>query len=680
MMPVVFLTAAIALGASAGPLDTWLDLDSGGRVCEAGARFADELSRETGRRVRVVPLPADEDGWKSLRRGVRGVVWCPDEESCPTTTNLVSELHARFDAVRIALRQPELRLYFSELTDSSEPRVSAWNEALARFDMEEPKAEMVPVGDLVALVLRREYGRRDVKVAKARPLPVVPAAQFDPIGWVERRLAAGERQIVVPAGQYDVDRTNGQYLVLKDLADVTIDFSGSLLRLRTHGMPFQLVGCRNVTIRNLTVDFPWTLPFAEGIIEKIGPDGEWDVRVAKGYCDAPSCGWPVQAYDRVSGQIVNPMRSPLALDVTSLGPGRIRIAGGKKRQARVGDVAVWRCAPNNGYGPMNLGCAACTFENITWHAMPADRGLREMSGPGGNVYRRCRLVPCPPEDDPVTRELPRFRSGSHEAFNSRGMMRGPVCDFCETLYHTDDDININGGYWFVVAAEGDRVRALCTDLYAEAFVCGPVQLMMADGTVPVDLPEVVSCQRASKPTPEEVKLVLASGLNYHLPKKMNYAFEFRLSRPDARFRPGSAFVPQNAGGNGFRFANCVFGRNRARGIILNASDGVVENCVFERTAGQGIRASASYPWLEGGCCRNVTIRDCTFIDVDCYVGAVIGGNRILPAEGHRDLVIRDNVFRGKAKLVIEGCTGLTLEGNQFDIGEKKGQSLTNVKR
>ena len=390
--------------------DVWLDF-GGGFEQKASKFFAAEVSKETGRRVRVVPSPSDEDGWKSLRRSVKGAIWCPDAEACAAWTNAVAELHARFDSMRIALRQPELRLYFSEVLSSAGPGAAGWNDALTRFDMEEPKAEMVPVDDLVgkeseqvavalakrlaAWALHNEYGRRDVAVLRARPLPVIPAGTFDPIAWVERKIAAGEQTVVVPAGQYDVDRKDGRYLVLKDLKDATIDFSGSFLRLRTHGMPFQLVNCRNVTIRNLTIDFPWTLPFSQGIIEEIGPQGEWDIRVANGYCEKPACGWPVQAYDRKTGLLTNPMVSDRALKVEALGAGRIRISGGKRRAEKVGDVAVWRCAKNNGYGPMNVGCGECTFENITWYTMPADRGLREIGGPGGNVYRRCRLVPCP---------------------------------------------------------------------------------------------------------------------------------------------------------------------------------------------------------------------------------------------------------------------------------------------
>ncbi len=153
---------------------------------------------------------------------------------------------------------------------------------------------------------------------------------------------------------------------------------------------------------------------------------------------------------------------------------------------------------------------------------------------------------------------------------------------------------------------------------------------------------------------------------------------FILEKPDARFIPGAVFVPQNAGGNGWTIRNCRFGPNRARALILNASFGVVENCVFDRTEGQAIRASSSYPWLEGGCARNVTVRGCTFIDCNCYFGAVLGNGGTLPAASHREIAIEGNRFRGRSRVIVHGCTGLKIAGNTFDCEPEHSVELRNV--
>jgi len=508
-------------------------------------------------------------------------------------------------------------------------------------------------------------------------LDVRPAA-FDPIAWIHGRIAAGEKNIVLPHGRYAIEPKDGKYLELNGLKDVTIDFSGSFFWGKRRETMLSLVDCQRVTVRNLTIDYPFDLPFSQGVIEKIGPSGEWDVLVDEGYPDRMDWGWPVQAYDGKTGALVNPMLFLKKMNLTKLGPRRVRVAGGRNRREKVGDVAVWSFVNDRGFGVYPLRCSQCVFDNIAVYSTPSSRGFEEWSGEGGNVYRRCRLVPCPPEHDPVARARPRLRSGNHDAFNSRAQKIGPVYDFCEARNHCDDDVNINGGYWFIVSAKGNVVRAVTTDAYSSSFVCGPVQLMMPDGSVPVDTPEIISMREVEKPTDAERALLKDRGLVFQMTHSINHAFEFTLAKPDDRFCVGAVFVSQNAGGNHFQITNCRFGPNRARALILNSSYGVVENCIFDRTEGQAVRASSSYPWLEGGCAREVTVKDCVFYDANCYFGANIGPGRMLPENSHRDIAIRDNVFAGRSRILVHGCTGLVISNNVFDCAPGNAVELKNT--
>ena len=505
---------------------------------------------------------------------------------------------------------------------------------------------------------------------------------FDPIAWIKERLAAGASEVVLPPGRYRLDQNGGNHLELKGVTNVTIDCSGSFFWGGARKTLVMLVDCANVTIKNLTLDYPFNMPFSQGVIEKIGANGEWDVRVHEGYSDSIDWAWPVQAYDAKTRMLANPMRFLKGMTLTRLGPRRIRVAGGRNRKEKVGDVAVWSLAgaAGNAVHAVYLeNCAGCRFENVTVYSTPQSNGFRDIRGDGGTVYRRCRVVPCPPEDDPVPRAQRRFRSGNHDAFNSRSLRRGGTYDFCEARNHCDDDVNINGGYWFISSVSGKVVRAMASDLYIRAFVCGPVQLMMPDGTVPVDTPEIVSFREVSAPTDAEREMLQERGLVFQLAHGINHAFEFVLAKPDGRFRPGAVFVSQNAGGNNFRISNCRFGPNRARALILNASYGSVENCVFDRLQSQAVRASSSYPWLEGGCSREVSVKGCVFYDTDCYFGANIGPGRMLPACSHRDIAICDNVFAGSSRVLVHGCTGLAISNNVFDCAPDRAIELKNTK-
>ena len=80
----------------------------------------------------------------------------------------------------------------------------------------------------------------------------------------------------------------------------------------------------------MTIDYPDCLPFVEGLIKGVGPDGEWDVEIADGYADRAG-GWPIQAYDRATGALVNPMRMGDE-KIVRTGPRRFSVRGGRNRK------------------------------------------------------------------------------------------------------------------------------------------------------------------------------------------------------------------------------------------------------------------------------------------------------------------------------------------------------------
>lgn len=526
--------------------------------------------------------------------------------------------------------------------------------------------------------------RRSVLLFSFVAVVAATALGLDVLQYVTDRIAAGETCIKVPKGVYCLGRggdTDGaSFFALNRVKDIEVDFQGSELRGLSHRTLIYLGDCSGVTLKNAVLDYPDGLAFAQGVIEKVGPDGEWEIAVADGYSDSMNWGWPVQAYDGRTHDLVNPMRFLKGWDLKRIGPRRFRLGGGENRRGKVGDIAVWSVGPRGSHTVYLVNCAHCTLENVTAYSSPGGNGFREMRGAGGNRYIHCRLVPRPQADDPVKRGLPRLRSGNHDAFNSRSMKIGPTYDGCEARNHCDDDVNINGAYWFVLAVDGCRVRAVASDEYFGSFEDGPVQLMLPDGTVPVETPQVVSHAEASPPTDAERQILKNHGLVFQLANSINHAFDFTFAAADPRVMPGTVFVPQNAGGNNFAIRDCRFGPNRARGLILNASYGVVENCFFDRTESQAIRASSSYPWLEGGCCRDVSVKGCTFVDCNVYFGANLGDRRLLPPDSHRGISVVGNMFRGRSRLIVHGCHGLTIDGNSFECPEKQRIELRNVEK
>ena len=427
----------------------------------------------------------------------------------------------------------------------------------------------------------------------------------DPVGFIQEALRRGETTIRLPKGVYDLEPGDVASLHLKDVKDVVLDFQGSEFRGKKKSGMLKLQSCRGVTIRNLTIDYPFNLPFTQGFIEQVGTNGEWTVRIAKGYPDPEDgrWGWPVQAYDAQTGDLVNPMRYLDGIKVSRLGAGRYRVTGGKDRKGKVGDVAVWslpcdtfdraQSLDARAHAVYLLDCANCRVENVTVHSTPGSNGFREILGAGGNVYSHCVVVPRPPETDPVAREIRRFRSGNHDAFNSRAAKKGPTLLACTARNHCDDDVNIHGPYQFITAVEGAKVRAFIRDMYVGALRVGdPVQFVTAKGYSPEYTLKIVDLVPA-KPTDAELAFV-KKGLVDQIAQACNTMAEITFERADPILQPGTLFVSQNAAGNGFSLQQCTFGPNRARGFICNASYGEVVGCTFDRTESSGVLSRPSY--------------------------------------------------------------------------------------
>ena len=514
------------------------------------------------------------------------------------------------------------------------------------------------------------------------------SAGLDPAAFIAAALQAGQKEIKVPKGVYDVGPGKVASVYLKGARDVTIDFQGGELRGRTRSALLTLRDCTGVTVRNVTLDYPHNLPFTQGVIERVGPDGEWDVRIAKGYPDPANgvWGWPVQAYDAQTGDLVNPMRYLDGIKVERTAPGRYRVTGGKDRRGKVGDVAVWtlpcetfgdtQSADTRAHAVYLRNCGGCRMENVTVYSTPGSNGFRELMGEGGNAYVSCHVVPRPPETDPVRREVRRFRSGDHDAFNSRAVRKGPTLRDCTARNHCDDDLNIHGAYQFIASATGATVRAFAKDTYATLLRPGDrVQLVTKDGYSPDALLRVVSVKPAV--ATEAERSLCKGGLVGEIAKACNTLLEVVFDRADPVLRPGSLFVSMDAAGSGFRVENCRFGPNRARGFICNASYGEVVGCTFDRLEDSAVLSRPSYTWLEGGASRDVRFRDCTFIG--CGVFFAVHREMMTTNECHRNISFVDCTFKGpRARLEVQCCTGLELRGNTFDLPPDKAVKLVKV--
>ena len=519
----------------------------------------------------------------------------------------------------------------------------------------------------------------------------------DPVEYIRGEIAAGRREIKVPKARYTLAPKEGEtcYLELKGLNGVTIDFSGSELVGKVKTRMLTLAGCTNLTLRNVMIDYA-DLPFTQARIEKADAEGNWDVRVIEGY---PRPGeaelkrdgdfWPLQVYDAETLELKNPMRYQKNIAITRTGEDTYRITGGSNKKGEVGDIAVWSVKEMSrkvsGGAFVAHDCKGCTFENMVIFSTPSGSGfsggIAEFSA-DGNRYVRCALVRCPPDRDLAPRALKRLRSGNHDAFNSRESYKGPTVERCVFQYHCDDCVNISGRYAFVVGQKG---RTLRIAPYVGKVMIAPgdtCQLMTFDGKCLPDA-KVVSVKSAGPTTDAERKLFESYNLWPGIAASAREAFTVELDA-DRELPPGSVIISNQRMGNGFVIRNCKMGHNRARGLLIKASDGLIEGNLMEGSEGHGIQVALEYGWMEGGCSKNVVVKDNVVRGNGggIMVAGQNGARKPMPTDSHRNITITGNTISGAAPgIAVVGCTGLDVRGNKIELpaGAKAGAiALSNV--
>jgi len=477
----------------------------------------------------------------------------------------------------------------------------------------------------------------------------------DVIGFVRERVAAGERHIVVPKYRGHVTPTGDTYFELKGLRDVTVDFGGCDL-FGTRRVRFLAIEhCTNVVVRNLSIDYD-PLAFTQARITAVGPNREWDLEVIEGYPTAPAdCTyWPLQVYDRTSLELVNPMRCWDNFKLVKTGERTYRVTGGSDRRGEVGDVAVWPVKDSPGQ-PSTCAvflndCERCRLENVAVYSTAPGYTFFELFC-NGNEYLGCTIDRRPPETDIVRRGLKRLRSANHDAFHSKMARRGPRLENCRFAYHCDDDVNLNSYYYIVTAVEDGWVRVAGKDDMSFKGVKAPHEMLQAGRMVEVlkhtgkagDDLKLLEVRKGGSATAKDFAFLKTIKMWMGQDEKMRDIRLLRVEGADG-LEPGDAVTPKDYQAEGFVIRNCRFGPNRALGMRIRASGGLIESNVVERTEGTAVWIGPEVEWPEGGMSHNVTVRGNRF--VGCRDGIFLGGraaygNPVAPSE-HRGMKFENN--------------------------------------
>ena len=509
-----------------------------------------------------------------------------------------------------------------------------------------------------------------------QPLPLILGGVNDG-GAIQRQVdaaaKAGQNRVVIAPGVYRLDATGKRaHLFFADLHDLEISAEGVTLIFTTPDKgAFLFYHCRNVSFHGATL-LRDPLPFSQGRITGISPDRDTiDVQISAGYpTDVENREhfppfW-LNLFDDEGHWAEDLFPAYKTLEKT--GPDTFRVHGMKATaRCHIGSRVAWRGRIGADFNLVD--CQGMKITGVTTQSS-AGWGAYENGGEGGSYFSYTIAFGSPP---PGATEKPLLASNG-DGFHSSAVRHGPTLENCHFEGMNDDGIAIQGKYSLVEKADGADLILQLT--FNEPFGRpGDIVRLYDEKGAFVDEARVVAVTPTNfmptQPAPKDAHM-------FRNAAKLFFA-KVTLDHPIAA-KFGWLVANASENGDGFTIRDCTVRYNRARGMLIKASDGLIENCTLEGSCMGGIVLTPEMSaWEEADYSRNVIIRHNTLIHEDYDDGpgrfqagaltvAAFEHGRFVPLPGgHRNIIIEDNTFKNNdgANIVVSSAQGVTITGNHF---------------
>jgi hypothetical protein len=393
---------------------------------------------------------------------------------------------------------------------------------------------------------------------------------------------------------FDIDRAS----------DFTLDGNGARLDFLGEILPIRVGRSRNVTIKNLTIN--WIRPFfsqavltdsGEGWVEIAADPELYPLRSDRGRLVAHDRRewqtdqlWNMLPFDPATGRVAAKVenwhlsRWHRASDLCG---GRFRIEAGFAQQSVTGltpgaPVVLMhgsRAAP----GIWIEESDGVHLENVTVHHAPGMALIGQLAS--DISLDRVSVIPSDG----------RLFSSWVDAFHFVDCDGTTSLSQCAARGQFDDAVNIHGTFFRVLEKIGSHGLRLQT-VHPQRFGKNPA----IPGT------GLALCLRNSMQRILVTKVRTATPLNQEV-------CDIEINDPITVLPDGSLIASRHNPDNSVRISGCTFGPNRGRGCLLNTEhDTVIEDCHFS-VSGTAIECvpDANY-WWEGPPAEDVTIRNNTF--------------------------------------------------------------------
>lgn len=458
-------------------------------------------------------------------------------------------------------------------------------------------------------------------------------------------------------------------ITFNDLSNIVIDGQGATLLFHYIKPVIKIKNCQQVLFKDLYIDWDYDLS-CPGVVEK--RDGKTYIRIMDGWDtkDLPLSG--VAEYDFEKWQWKMDGREMAGLD------GRDMYYPDFSKQVSPGlyetdeftmfDDGMTVIVRHYVYEAMCFNMSGVTTSDITFDSITIYHNPGHAFFAGG-CGKGLHFKNCVIGRKPNSKRLTANTADGIHLFECQGDIIVENCDFS---YMGDDSINFHGVWYRVKNIEGNMVALKRSRGGAPLLDVGVVLRFRKSG----DLEHVMDAK---------IESVNIDGAVAHvtLDKALPDSVEINDFVADT-FRTSSSFIIRNN----------HFHDHRARGMLIQATNGVIKNNKIENVMGAGIQVTSdSSFWQEGFGAANVLIEDNQLIGVnktsaiayrmDRHPAAI---NVVLDTENgvgaypfHENIIIRNNkvVNSPGMAMFIASANNVTVQNNVF---EHVGYNVSDMAR
>jgi len=471
-------------------------------------------------------------------------------------------------------------------------------------------------------------------------------------------------KLIVPKGVYRI--TSGATMAFDGLSDFVFDGGGSTFHFHQikGGAGIAISNCHRTIISNFNLDWDWKIdPLASvGRILKVAPDSSFfEMHFATPAPLDPKRWVTMNPLDEKlgapgTGQEIGGF-NPKKID--AIDSQTVRVWPSRSVAPKVGQLYLLRHYTFEKHGILMWSNTHLSLQNVTILSFP---GIGFIVGGDQDHFEllRCRIA----YPDHERRCITTTADGFH-VDRSQGYIRMEDCDFG---YMGDDCVNIHDNMHAGIRVVDSH------SLIAEGIV---------DWRCPFAAGDVVEIRKGDfSPTGFQGKLI-SSTPNY---KTSETTLVFDRDLP-SRLGSDSILFNLRYGSRNCVIRNCYFHENRARGILCNTANWLIEGNRFFHNQMSAILllADVGASWKEGFGAQNVIIRNNQF-ESSNSIGASDGATVWISANNNgsptpypllRDLLFENNVFKEMTGSSIEATSfeNLVIRQNKFINLEKAPTAL-----